>query len=328
MGGRAFVEKYGIESKRIPQEEYLDLTNKIYAILSSYFNKIHLIKSYHDKLDHGDADFLVSEPKSSNHRLDKEVLGAELIQNNQNITSYLINGFQVDIINTNRNYFTSSVFYYDYDPLGNLLGKLTHKFRMSLGYNGLYYTLRDNENTYKLGEIQISTDERRIIEFLGLDWERRKQGFNTQEEIFDYVISSKYFDARIFSFENMNHIARTRDKKRKSYNQFMSYIEPYKDKVYDWPLIEERLGLVNQCFPEVKLFEQINELKEKRRQAEELAEKFNGTLVIEWTGITGKALGQLLGEYKKNYHQLIKDESAENIKKHFLEWYKENNLTK
>jgi hypothetical protein len=323
MGGRAFIEKYGVESKRIQLNEYVKLCSKVKEILEQNFYRVHLIQGFTTKKDFGDADFLVTKPRDENkQRLYREELGASLSVNNSNISSYLIDGFQVDVIHCNRNYFDTSIFYYDYDPVGNLQGKLYHKFRLCLGYNGLSYILRDNENTYKLGVVEISQDQRKITEFLGLDYEWRSKGFATQEEIFKYIISSKYFDARIFSYENMNHIARTRDRKRDSYRKFMDYIKPYETTTYNWPLVEERLEYVDQYFPESNLLKNIKFLKEKRQKAQLLADKFNGELVINWIGITGKELGNVLGQYKKAHFDIIEKETAEDVKRHFLDWYK------
>lgn len=334
MGGLAF-KKIGIESKRIGAEDYIafDIVNRI--ILERFFNKIHTIQAYHQKEDFGDSDILVAGPKI---QLTPEVmlrqipdaLKAESVIQNSSIYSYLINGFQLDLILANRNEFDSSKFYYDYDPSGNLAGKIAHRFGLRFGHDGLSYILRDKDNTYKLGKVPISSDPERICNFLGFNYEVRRKGFDAQEEIFDWIINSRHFDARIFSFENMNHIARTRDRKRKSYQQFLEYIQPHKDKIYDWPLHkEDNLPLIAAAFPEANLIETIAELKEKRAKVCELAKKFNGELVMSWCpGLAGKQLGNVLGAYKatKDWPSFLENTSADEIKIDFLHFCDNNKV--
>lgn len=332
MGGKAFFNKLGIESKRIGGGEYVafDIVNNI--ILERYFNRVHTIQAYRHKESFGDCDILVAEPKielnAEKMEEIKNALKASDVAKNSSIYSYLIDGFQLDLILCNRNHFDSSKFYFDYDPSGNLAGKIAHRFGLRFGHDGLSYILRDKDNTYKLGKIPISSDPERICKFLGFNYEIRRKGFDTQREIFDWVVDSKYFDARIFSYENMNHIARVRDRKRASYKEFLSYIEPYKDKIYNWPLYkEDNLPYIDSYFPEANLIKTIAELKEKRRKISELSEKFNGKLVMEWApNLAGKELGAALGAYKegKDWLNFLESNSPEQIKIDFLEFYSKN----
>ncbi len=330
MGGRAFIETLGIESKRLEANDYLALDITCRIVLENYFDKVHTIKAFNHKLDFGDIDILVAEPKQeiTQELMKKELpqrLGAAAVQQNSKTYSYLIDGFQLDLILCNRNHFDSSSYYLDFDPSGNLGGKIMHRFGARLGNDGMSYILRDKNNTYKLGKIQISDDPKKICDFLNLNYKQRCAGFDTQKDIFEWIISSKYFDARIFSFENMNHIARVRDRKRASYRQFLEYIEKYKNRIYNWPLYkEDNLSYIDSYFPEANLIKIIEKLKADHARVCELSQKFNGTKVMEWLGIGGKELGAALGGYKAtkpDWLCFLENSTEENIKIDFLAYY-------
>ena len=63
------------------------------------------------------------------------------------------------------------------------------------------------------------------LEFLGFDSSRFAQGFNTIDDILDYVASSKYFCKDFFLFENRNHDQRKRDVKRPTYTRALEYFD-------------------------------------------------------------------------------------------------------
>jgi len=323
MGGHAFRQKYGVESKRLNNSDYLRFSNKLNEILPIHYKNVHEVRAYREKLDFGDIDFNVSEPVckfEAEQTLARNLFATHAIKNSA-VTSYLIDGFQVDINLCEDKFFDSSNFYMDYDPAGNLMGKLAHKFGLSYGYDGLTYILRDCEDTDKLGKIYVSSDPQKICQFLGLHYGERMLGFDSQKDIFNWIIASKYFDHRIFAYENMNHIARTRDRKRDSYKKFMDYIQNYKNVEYDWSLKVDYLDYIHEYFPECNLVGQIQELKDKENKRIELAAKFNGNIAIELSGKTGKELGDLLNKYKtskESFDEFLEENSVEDIKQDFI----------
>lgn len=78
--------------------------------------------------------------------------------------------------------------------------------------------------------IVITKDFNKALEFLGFDVERFKQGFNNMNEVFEFVASSTFFNKDAFLFENRNHKARARDKKRSNYLAALEYFKDRKDK--------------------------------------------------------------------------------------------------
>lgn len=334
----AFKQKYNIESVRLPATDYFKISSYLTWKLEKFFEKVVLIPAFTDKKDFGDADLLVANPRENHEPVTIQLqkifnLDENEIIQNSNIYSCLIQKFQVDVILTNSKFFYSSLDYFSFSPLGNLMGKLAHKFSARLGFDGLSYMLRDDQNVYKLGTLAVSQDYEKICKFLKLDWVSRKRGFTTEQQIFDWIINSEYFDARIFAYENMTHIAKVRDRKRPDYARFLKYIEKFKNKVYDFPLKSDAVKLLNEFFPESNLIGQIQELKDKEIKRKENAAKFNGDLVRDWCpGLEGKELGKVLSEFKfhrgacsdaRTFEDYLQMYPAEKIKSDFFAWIKE-----
>lgn len=78
--------------------------------------------------------------------------------------------------------------------------------------------------------IIVTKDFDNALKFLGFDVERFKQGFNNMNEVFEFVVSSTFFNKDAFLFENRNHKARARDKKRSNYLAALEYFKNKKDR--------------------------------------------------------------------------------------------------
>lgn len=78
--------------------------------------------------------------------------------------------------------------------------------------------------------IIVTKDFDKALKFLGFDVERFKQGFNNMNEVFEFVASSTFFNKDAFLFENRNHKARARDKKRSNYLAALEYFKNKKDR--------------------------------------------------------------------------------------------------
>ena len=68
-----------------------------------------------------------------------------------------------------------------------------------------------------------------MIVLLGFNSLRFAQGFNTVDDILDFVANSKYFCKDFFLFENRNHDQRKRDVKRPTYTKALEYFDTITD---------------------------------------------------------------------------------------------------
>lgn len=263
--------------------------------------------------------------------------GTALIHRNTNTYSFALRNFQIDFIFQPSECYASTVNYYDFSPSGNAVGKLAHQFKLSYGHEGLKYIIREedvgaeiSENSHILKEVVLTNDLKTIHDFLALNHQRYTEGFDTEEQIFEWVCTSSFFNPDLFSYENMNHRARVRDVKRPDYNRLMSWIEKNQKRLPKYPRNPYKvvyLPWICTTFPHLsKEFENCAALY-KRNQ--EIKEKFNGHIVTELTGKTGKNLGDIIMKFKKHfgddqdiYQSFLSNNSKEHIMIYFKDWYK------
>ena len=260
---------------------------------------------FKSKESFGDADILVLVDKDIDFNIKEwiiEEFGSKEVVVNGGVYSFEFNELQVDFILTPlRNWETSQV-YFSYNDLHNLIGKVAHRFGLKWGFDGLKYTY--NSGGKELGVLYVSKNYEQVLSFLGFDVDRYNLGFNNLDEIFDFVISSKYFNPWLFDFEIMNRTNRERDMKRTTYASFVERVAPLKEKTIDsyhyfYSDKKVYLGLIDFHFPGfLKEYRQL-EKKEERKIA--ISELFNGRIVMEQYKLEGKSLGEALNNFKSYF---------------------------
>jgi hypothetical protein len=191
--------------------------------------------------------------------------------------------------------------YFSYNDLSNLCGRIFYNAGFKLGHLGLMYVFRDPENdSFMIDELLITDDFFKALDFVGYDSKRYRQGFDTIDDICKFASSSQYMSSAIFALENRNATARVRDKKRPTYTYFLKWIEQNPGIEFDWTnrveLRDEFLKKALATFPE---FERryVNALA-KHRGHQTFKRKFNGSLIMKWTGLVGVNISKF-NEYVK-----------------------------
>ena len=242
MGGHA-MKNYGVE--RLTKEQYDEVLSAL-TITLPY--KTAAIPSYRSKDSFGDCDLLTTatdEAFENSLSKDFALLGKK---KNGSVTSYALKycnfpPFQFDLIKAKEDSFKFNYNYLSYNDLGNLVGRIAAAFGFKFAHDGLYilawYDHKGEERSvgrvkedgktndhaeYKMEKLFISNFDQ-ALEFLGFDSLRFAQGFNTIDDILDFVASSKYFCKDFFLFENRNHDQRKRDVKRPTYTRALEYFD-------------------------------------------------------------------------------------------------------
>jgi hypothetical protein len=321
MGGNALKLK-GLSPKRINDHEMEKLITHISTTLveKKIFKWILPTKSYGQKIDHGDLD-LIGELNSKGdkyppwHLEAQKALDSKAIYWNKPVASLEFKGYQIDLTGrTGKEKALTHLDFSHYSPLGNILGRLIRKTGAKWGINGLEYQVKekDTPESQVIRTLTLSDDINQILKFCGLNPKTWHEGFNTQEEIFDYACQSHLFNKDIFKIENLNHTHRKRDRTRQDYHHWLLHIASPKIanktlwKIKETPLeytqrIQNFQTLINQEFPKLKLLNQIHSSrKENELIKSQKEEKFNGELISAWTGQTGKELGDLIKGFKKS----------------------------
>ena len=299
MGGNALKN---VETRRYHCAEYFPLACEVQETLKKNprIERAWLIEAYRSKQSFGDADILYST--FDNKPLDVPEIDAlfdpgETVRNT-NVISFNVEQLQVDAIHAKSEHFEYAEQYFRYNDLGNLIGRIAHKFGLKHGQHGLLLPLRENDQVF--AEIEITLDYDAALAWLGFDVDRYHEGFDTLEEIFDFVSTNPFYNPDFYKLENLNSIGRVRDRKRSTYNAFLEYGEkitkqcwvPIADKIY---YLEDLFSYFPQALP--KYNEAIKELALNRCAKE----KFNGSIVSELTKLQDKELGMFMKHLRQSF---------------------------
>jgi len=219
MGGHALKNTNCI---RVNKELY----DKIKALCISKLSKAYpnndfiTIIEIPEKETFGDLDLLYTNSTINIKDIVNELFSPNEIFINGNVLSfsYKINDdefFQIDLIKVND--INMAQFYYGYGDTGNIIGRMLKHNNLTLGEQGLWIN-------YENSKIILSNNPSEISNFLQLDYNNWKIGFNTKVEVFEWIIKCKFFDKNYFNPENFNNKYKIRFKIRPNFKEFVEYI--------------------------------------------------------------------------------------------------------
>lgn len=308
MGGLALKHVEGI--RRYQADEFFKLADELIPKVQELFNtEAYLIQSYHTKESFGDMDIILHNNGKLGNVKEKitSIFNPKDIHFNGNVYSFDHKDLQVDLILTPTSNVETSKVFFSFNDLGNLMGKMYHKFGLKYGYDGLKYVYR-LDNDKKLGDITVTKNMRKAFEFLGLSYEKFEKGFETMEEVFDYVVASPYFQKETFYFENLNAINKKRNNRRVNYHLFIEYVNGTgryagRESLPDKPFVFDKdkskyFDMINDYFPESNFLKEMELLRAKEDRKRLIASKFNGNLVMERYGLTDIMLGKAIQVFK------------------------------
>lgn len=316
MGGNALHQP----SCRLDKQELLGLienfNNEIgepFKSTSSGVTAIQPIPFYASKESFGDLDMVVMCGSREWERLLDDLKKKYPDHSkNGNVFSFGVDvgkdtNFQIDLIYVGEKFDERqmALTYFAYNDLGNLMGRIYHRAGFKYGHKGLLRVVRDEENSdHCIDEVLVTNDPREIFEFGGYDYDEFLDGFSTREDIFNYVTSSPYFNRDIYLFENRNAKARMRDSKRVIYNEFLKWCSGSDDlpefQTEDKEEFRrEQLRLALEKFPEFRV--RYDGALKKLLKSKTINEKFNGSIVSEVTGLSGRDLGMFIRDFKSKW---------------------------
>ena len=258
-------------------------------------NQAESIAAYRSKESFGDMDVLYTT--LSEDPVDiwfvRETFSPKEICQNGSVISFDYKELQIDLIHSTSDRFEYAKNYFAWNDLGNLIGRIAHQFGLKHGHRGVTLPLRDGDQQF--AEIVLTTDHSTALRFMGLDPDRFNEGFENLREIFDFVTASHYFNPEVYKLENLNTIAKTRDRKRPTYNAFLEHTKDWKGHTWTNPhKLDKKMWIpfILDQFPEAR--PDFDRAMEKLVFQQFIKTKFNGTLVSEITGLVGKDLGYFM----------------------------------
>lgn len=310
MGGNAL----SVTAVRLTKKNFERVAAECVARLQACLpaNRIAVIPSFRGKADFGDCDILVSSTGYDRDAAAASLDATEVVPNGPTTSVGIVvreelgavagNVFQVDLIEIEDEAFDYALGYFGMNDTGNLIGRTAHRAGLAHKHDGLYYFVRDGD--YLFREICLTRDYDVALRFLGYDPERLHAGFDTLEEIFEYVAGSTFFNRDIFLLENRNAKARERDRKRPTYMAFLKWCEARPDlPAYQYPDDKAAwLPRIAEHFPHFER-EYQQALQDKADEAR-VKERYSGKWVASITGLEGKALGALMTNIKSSFESL------------------------
>lgn len=327
MGGLA-LKHLGVQ--RIAAEPYRELTATVGTAFNELFGfQILVIPAYADKPDFGDCDVLVVPsllPQDWREQVVAHFDSPGMVRNGD-VTSIAIHNVQFDFISVDdyESSATNAYTYFAYNDLGNLMGRIAHKMGFTYGHRGLVYKVRNKDRT--LADIDVEVSAASAFNFMGYDHARWTKGFKTLTDIFEYAASSPFFHPDIYLLHNRNAVSRIRDAKRKTYTEFLKWCEGRPRDGYPWPedldqkRVEKHMHLMRAFKRWPTLERKVGEVWAAEYARISAATIWNGDLVREWTGLSGKQLGEFIQVCKSNdlLQSLVASHKADEAKSLTLE---------
>lgn len=288
MGGNYIHTKFGFPKKRLGVEEFNSTTKKIINQLNDEISGLHYIVPFYSKKDSfGDCDILSTATPDQLLSFAQKYGDKNLAGRNTSVISFPYNGFQIDLISVDKIDFDIALTYLSYNDLGNFIGRIAHKFGLKYGHKGLFIPIRTElfdetlgrDDSHILDEICLTKNPREIFNLLGFNYDRFQQGFESLEDIFEYVSQSFYFDPDIYNLDNVNHKARIRDKKRDSYNKLLNWLQEKKPEAkfkFSKNKRQYQVGIIAK-FPNAEL--QINKIYLEYKKREDIKKKLNFLII-------------------------------------------------
>jgi len=319
MGGNALQNI--CYTRRYDVKEFVPISLDVKDALYGIFSKSSIVPYYRNKQSFGDLDIIVCNQLDYNANDIKDALKdifqpAGIVLNDR-CFSFNYEELQVDVIVEEPKYYQTHLNYMSYNDLGNLVGRIAKSvFDVKYGHKGLIAPVR-MDNTNVVSEIELSLDTYKMLSFLGFDPARFFAGFDEVEEVFEYVVGSKYFNAEFFDLENLNHINRTRNRKRENYQKFLKFLEDNKiEGLKNLPIYD-----ANSFFPEANLNKRKEEIIGKAtryKNAKELVISVARTMYereeISIRAAKLKVYLESIGNYEESVEKMTKDEIAQLLK--------------
>lgn len=198
MGGKAFPN---LSVPRLDPAQYEKARQAASTILQQYFAVVDSLPEAPGKADFGDVDFVVSEPK---HEVTVDKLSAALNATTRT-TNRLPTSFAVPIDGVEGAYAQIDVqtappqlhawlmWLEGYGDLMLILKKLHGDLGLTISHSGFYVRLEEMEKTSRQGSLlKLTNIPAKAMEFLGLDVERYTQGFDSEQEIFEWCSAGRF----------------------------------------------------------------------------------------------------------------------------------------
>ncbi|KAF2179779.1 hypothetical protein K469DRAFT_715875 [Zopfia rhizophila CBS 207.26] len=244
MGGKAFAKPGANGTKalnipRMPADVYKQMVEDITQKLEMLFHQTAVPRDAPGKVDYGDIDILVEGPLRAKDYESWELilaLGAERYVRNGMTQSFAIPRpdypdiyVQVDLELVHGDDAVAAVELFEWaklmkgdSDLLQIIGVAHRSLGLTFNDKGLYLRIEEIEpHNRKESMVFLTRDPKEAIAFLGLNVFKWENGFQTEEELFNWVAKGRFFNRDFLNKRNKTSNDRQRLKKRGMYRRFV-----------------------------------------------------------------------------------------------------------
>ncbi|KAI4725133.1 hypothetical protein E4T49_07139 [Aureobasidium sp. EXF-10728] len=276
MGGRAFPR---LCVPRMNHRIYSQVKQTTLKILSKRFASITIIPEAPGKLDYGDVDVVVELSSSI-------PFPCQQVAHDLGTTHFEHNGptfAQIDVQVCPPGDLAWTTFVNGYGDLGSILGTFNNGYGFTSKNDGFFVRIEEQEaQNWSASQVFLSKDPDLVMDFLGLDKHRFHQGFESERQLFDWSVKSRFFNRKSVGKKKDNSDMRSRMEKRPMFRNFMSQYLPSLPDV-DADLNGTRAAHTNAALVFFKKQDEFNirRLEAVRENEEEHAWSIIKTTVLE-----------------------------------------------
>lgn len=288
MGGRAF----GGLMPRLDLATYRRICATLQVGLQPFFRQVEVPRCLPTKRDFGDVDLLVAGrtcPFDPQHHL-----GSSMMVRNGNVLSFEFEGYQIDLLQS-EDITDMHRFFSDYGDMGMLLGIMLSRYGLRLNPKGLSIILPCEM------KLHLTNDLQGIFSLLRMSGAKWREGFADAQEVFEFL-STCCLCSNTLKLSN-------RHKQRPGVVSFLSHITHMPKVAVD------QTAFRKQAISTFNKDGEVQAILDKIARRGDIKKKFNGRLVMEWTGVKGPAVGLLMAEIERSMPTAtMSDMSGEDIR--------------
>jgi hypothetical protein len=336
MGGAAFPN---YNTPRLSHDDYNLLRDKCIEVLAQFYEQAVCPPEGPSKQDHGDVDLLVCKPKHGNdpHRIMMALGAVERTKASGPTVSYAVplprkdrktsDYAQIDIHRCNEGFLEWEYFMNSYGDMVQILGILNRSIGLTMNDKGLHARVAEVESTNrKASMLHLTSDVPETLRFLGLDREKLLQGFASDEEVYEWCVSGRFYCPLRKSHESANDRARL--KKRPMFTNFVIEWLPANPEIWENRKIFSRQEVLDEAVKQFGVqarYSQIMSEWETRVKVDKMLEAIKKVIPLENEG-----LGQVLKGLKRwarldenGEAQLLTEPDAKEDISHSPDWLSE-----
>lgn len=229
------------------REEFLKNKEKVTNILEENEILYELIFDYRYKTEFDNIKILI------NDFIDDKYLSSlfgSLESVKGNMLKIKFENIDLIFIKSNNNYWVNSFYYYSGEIVSIALNKIANQLGLEYNEYGLFYI----HNVKK--PILLTNKVFEIFNFFEVNTNSIIEGFDYLKNVYEFIINSTFFNAKIFTSNDVNQNSLLYEENLKNYNKFIDAIEIFKNNSncnYEFDIPENNIDLIDEYFPEVNL---------------------------------------------------------------------------